>query len=65
VRLGDAVVAVAGVKPGTLAELYRLVWSQGEAGVRIPLALERSGAAVDVVAKSGHRDDYLRKPSLQ
>ncbi|HEX4885555.1 MAG TPA: PDZ domain-containing protein, partial [Casimicrobiaceae bacterium] len=65
IRLGDVILAVGGVKPARLADLYRLVWSQGEAGVRIPLSLDRGGAGVEVVVRSGNREDFLRKPSLQ
>jgi S1-C subfamily serine protease len=65
VRLGDVIVAAGGVKVAALADFYRLVWSQGEAGARIPLLLERGGAPVEVVVRSGNREDFLRRPSLQ
>jgi len=65
VRLGDVIVAAGGVNVATLADFYRLVWSQGEAGARVPLLLNRGGAAVEVVVRSGNREDFLRRPSLQ
>jgi S1-C subfamily serine protease len=65
VRLGDVIVAAGGVNVVALADFYRLVWSQGEAGARIPLLLDRGGAAVEVVVRSGNREDFLRRPSLQ
>jgi S1-C subfamily serine protease len=65
VRLGDAIVEVGGVKVAKLADFYRLVWSQGSAGARVPLVIARGGAAVSATVVSGNREDFLRKPSLQ
>lgn len=65
VRLGDAIVAVAGLGVAKLADFYRLLWSQGTAGERIALTLSRGGAAVEALVRSGDREDFLRKPSLQ
>jgi S1-C subfamily serine protease len=65
VRLGDVIVGVTGVNVAALADFYRLVWSQGEAGARVPLLLDRGGAAVEVTVRSGNREDFLRRPSLQ
>ena len=65
VKLGDAIVDVAGSRVGSLADFLRNVWSLGDAGTAIPLALGRGANAVSVVVQSGDRDEYLRKPSLQ
>jgi S1-C subfamily serine protease len=65
VRLGDVFVGVGGVNVAKLADFYRLVWSQGEAGARVPLEVVRGGAGMEVVVRSADREDFLRKPSLQ
>jgi len=65
VRLGDAVVDVAGVRVAGLADFLRQVWALGAAGVRVPMTVSRGGIAVPLVVPSADREDYLRKPSLQ
>jgi S1-C subfamily serine protease len=65
VQLGDQVVAVGGVRVGSLAELFRAVWRLGPAGAEVPLALVRGGASVEVRVRSANRHDFLKKPSLQ
>jgi S1-C subfamily serine protease len=65
VHAGDVVIAVAGERVASLAELFRQVWRQGPAGTEIALTLARDGAPVYVRVVSGDRNDFLRKPSLQ
>jgi len=65
VHAGDLVVAVAGERVSSLAELFRGIWRMGPAGTEIPLTLARGGGPVYVRVSSGDRNDYLRKPSLQ
>jgi len=65
VRLGDAVIEVAGAPVGVLADFLRRVWALGPAGVSVPLTVSRGGASVALTVVSGDRDDYLRKPPLQ
>jgi S1-C subfamily serine protease len=65
VHAGDIVIAVAGERVASLAELFRQVWRQGPAGTEIALTLARDGAPVYVRVPSGDRNDFLRKPSLQ
>ncbi len=64
VKLGDAVVEVAGQRVLSLADLFRRVWRLGAAGAEIPLSLARKGAPVAVRVRSGDRADYLKKPQL-
>jgi S1-C subfamily serine protease len=64
VKLGDAVVEVAGQRVASLADLFRRVWRLGPAGTEIPLSLARKGAPVAVRVRSGDRADFLRKPQL-
>jgi len=65
VHAGDLVVAVGGERVASLAELFRAMWRMGPAGTEIPLTLARGAAPVYVTVRSGDRNDYLRKPSLQ
>ena len=61
---GDVVVGVAGESVSDLSDLYRKVWTQGEAGVDIPLDLRRGSQALDVTVTSGNREEYLHlRPS--
>jgi S1-C subfamily serine protease len=39
VKVGDAVLDVAGAKPTSLADLFRRIWACGNAGARVPLKL--------------------------
>jgi S1-C subfamily serine protease len=65
IAAGDLVVAVAGVRVGSLVELFRQIWRQGNAGAEIPLTLARDGAPLHLKVRSVDRYDLLRKPSLQ
>ena len=65
VKLGDAIIDVAGSRVTALADFLRHVWSLGPAGTAVPLTLARGGNGVPIVVQSGDRADYLRKPSLQ
>jgi S1-C subfamily serine protease len=63
-RAGDTVLAVAGAEVSELAEFFRAVWALGDAGVDVPLTIDREGDAFDVTVTSGDRNRYLRSPSL-
>jgi S1-C subfamily serine protease len=65
VEAGDVVVAVAGERVATLAELFRTTWRQGPAGTRIKLTLARGGTPMHVEVRSVDRYDLLKKPRLQ
>lgn len=64
-KQGDHVVAVAGQRVGSLAELYRGMWNLGPSGTDIPITVMRSGSTVALTIKSADRGDFLKKPSLQ
>jgi len=64
VKLGDAVIEVAGQRVVSLADLFRRIWRLGAAGTEIPLSLARKGAPVAVRVRSGDRADFLKKPQL-
>ena len=65
VATGDLVVAVAGERVTSLAELFRQIWRQGPPGTEIALTLARDGAPLHLQVRSADRDDLLKKPSLQ
>ena len=64
IRAGDRVVAVAGARIESLADLYRKIWALGPAGTEIPLTLVREGDTFEVRIGSANRDDFLKKPHL-
>jgi len=61
---GDAIRAVGGIEIATLADFYRRLWSLGEAGIDVPLALERGGDRFDVVVRSGDRARHMKGSPL-
>jgi S1-C subfamily serine protease len=63
-RSGDTVLAVAGNEVSDLADFFKAVWALGDAGVDVPLTIDREGDAFDVTVTSGDRNRYLRSPSL-
>jgi S1-C subfamily serine protease len=62
---GDIILAVAGRKVKRLAAFYRHLWSLGEAGVEIPLTLQREGDVFDVRVTSRDRNRFLKTMRLQ
>ncbi len=64
VRSGDIVMDVAGEEVKTLAGFFRKVWSLGEAGVEVPLTINRKGRLVHIAVKSGDRRKFLKGPVL-
>ena len=64
IKVGDAVLEVAGAKPSSLADLFRRVWACGNAGARVPLKILRETATKEPVVTSGDRNDFLKKPHL-
>ena len=65
VRKGDAVMAVADRRVGSIAEMLRSVWELGPAGTAIPLTVARGDKVVPISVRSRDRCDYMKKPSLQ
>ena len=65
VKQGDLIVAVAGARVTSLAELFRNVWSLGPSGTEIPITIARDGATVPIRVRSADRSDFLKKPPLQ
>ncbi|GAB4240597.1 MAG: S1C family serine protease [Methyloligellaceae bacterium] len=64
VQSGDIVRAVAGEAVSDLAEFYRKVWALGEAGVLVPLTLERDRDRIDLAVTSTDRNLLFKSPRL-
>ena len=56
----DIVLAVAGEDVSALAGMFRRVWSLGEAGIGVPLRLQRNGRVIDVTVRSTDRTRLLK-----
>jgi S1-C subfamily serine protease len=63
-RTGDVVLAVAGTEVSELPDLFRRIWSLGNAGVEVPLTIYRDGRTLDLRVASGDRNRFLKGPSL-
>jgi S1-C subfamily serine protease len=63
-KTGDVIVAVSGKRVSSLAEIYRRVWSLGNAGVEVPMTLYREGVTFDVRVNSSDRAKFLKSPKL-
>ena len=64
IRVGDIINAVSTKRVTTLANFFRQVWAQGEAGVEIPLEVDRDGELLDISITSVARTDMLKQPRL-
>jgi hypothetical protein len=49
---------------GGLADLFRKIWSLGDAGVEVPMTLVREGSVSRVRVASTDRQALLKRPSL-
>ncbi len=63
-RPGDIIMNVGERKVRSLAEFFRAIWEQGEAGVEIPLRVHRNGDTFEVLARSDDRDRLMKGPIL-
>ena len=63
-RAGDAILAVDGEAVQSLSGFYRRLWALGDAGIDVPLTLEREGDVFDVRIASGDRRRFLKAPRM-
>ena len=63
-RAGDIVLGVAGSKVRDLAGLFRRIWALGQAGVEVPLLINREGRTFELRVKSSDRRRFLKGPVL-
>jgi S1-C subfamily serine protease len=64
VRPGDIVLGVAGSKVNDLAGLFRRIWALGQAGVDVPLLINRDGRTFELKVRSTDRRRLLKGPVL-
>lgn len=64
IRGGDVIMRVSGKDIRQLSTFFRSVWSLGDAGVDVPLRINRGGRILEVVVESGDRRDFLKGPVL-
>jgi S1-C subfamily serine protease len=63
-RVGDAIIAVAGDTVNDLAAMLRKIWALGPAGTEIPITLMRDGEIYTVNIISSDRMLYMKSPKL-
>jgi S1-C subfamily serine protease len=63
-RTGDVVVSIAGEDVSSLAGMFRRIWSLGEAGVEIPIKLDRDGRTFEQKMTSSDRNRFFKAPRL-
>lgn len=63
-RTGDVVRAIGGEEVSDLAGMFRRIWSLGQAGVEIPIRLDRDGHLVEQRIASAERGKFFKAPRL-
>jgi S1-C subfamily serine protease len=63
-RAGDVVLSVAGHDVRSLATFFRRIWAQGQAGVEVPLRVNRDGRTFEIDVHSADRRTFLKGPVL-
>lgn len=63
-KVADVILSVAGTEVVSLAQMFRRVWSLGQAGVEVPLRLNRGGRTFEVRITSTDRRGMLKGPVL-
>jgi len=61
---GDVVRAIGAEEIHSLAGMFRRIWSLGQAGVEIPITLDRDGQTVEQKIVSADRSRFLKAPRL-
>jgi S1-C subfamily serine protease len=61
---GDVVRAIGSEEVRSLAGMFRRIWSLGQAGVEIPITLDRDGQTVEQKITSADRSKFLKVPRL-
>jgi S1-C subfamily serine protease len=63
-RTGDIILSVAGKDVRDLASFFRSIWTQGAAGVEVPISIYRDGETMELRVKPSERNRFLKGPSL-
>src|ERR1700730_2650762 len=61
---GDVVLGVGGAEIDSLAGMFRRIWSLGQAGVEVPIQIERDGRTMDHKIVSAERSRFFKAPRL-
>jgi len=64
IEVADVVTKVGSEEIENLADMWRKIWAQGQAGVEIPLTLMRDGQRLEKRLKSADRNSFLRQASV-
>ena len=64
VQIGDSIIAVEGEEVTDIGELWRRVWSSGQAGAPVRLSLARDGTVFEITIASADRASFLKTPKL-
>jgi S1-C subfamily serine protease len=63
-RTGDVVLTVGGENVGSLAGMFRRIWSLGRAGIEVPIKLDRDGRSFEQKIASADRSSFFKAPKL-
>lgn len=64
VEIGDLVLEVDGTPVTGMAQLFRQLWSLGEAGIEVPLIVFRDRKILEIRVTSASRSDYYKNPEM-
>ena len=64
-RPGDIILRIDDAPVQGLAQMFRTIWSLGDAGVEIPMSILRDSEEIDTVVRSGDRVSYQRIGTVQ
>jgi len=64
VEIGDLVLEVDGVPVNSMAEMFRRIWSLGEAGIEVPLIVFRDRGVREIRVTSASREDFHKAPRM-
>jgi S1-C subfamily serine protease len=63
IEAGDVLLAVNGLHVSGLADLYRKVWSAGQAGVTVSLGILRDDEMLNISVETADRTKFMKQPS--
>lgn len=64
VEAGDRILAIGDTEIDDLVQLWRRVWACGDAGVEVPLRLQRDERELEVLVPSADRTAFLKSPQV-
>ena len=64
VEIGDLVLEVDGAPVTSMADMFRRIWSLGEAEVEVPLILFHDRGVREILVPSASREDFHKPPRM-